>query len=305
MRQRLQEWLEAFAEAPLDELTRELVARGISPQRALDKREALQNLYRQMLASGRPVQIRTFHSWFAALLGTAPLALLQAQGLPANFELLEDDAEAVREVWGPFLQAVATSASLRADYEAVVARHGRRKRTRRWQRRCPSGWSLTWPMGRVWSMPRCRRSRCTARNWPLSTSPPTRCRMRRLPPALAGPRQGAGGRVQQDAAKGGRRHHRCAGLQRPEPAPRSVAQGHVRRQGRPPFQEPRKIPRRAGGRARAAAPAHRAPPARRLAAPAAHGPAGALPDCAVCRRQAPARLGGHERCGAHRAGHAG
>ena len=57
MRQRLQEWLEAFAEAPLDELTRELVARGISPQRALDKREALQNLYRQMLASGRPVQI--------------------------------------------------------------------------------------------------------------------------------------------------------------------------------------------------------------------------------------------------------
>jgi ATP-dependent helicase/nuclease subunit A len=125
MRQRLQEWLEAFADAPLDALTRELVSRGISPQRALDKREALQNLYRQMLASGRPVQIRTFHSWFAALLGTAPLALLQAQGLPANFELLEDDAEAVREVWGPFLHAVATSASLRADYEAVVARHGR------------------------------------------------------------------------------------------------------------------------------------------------------------------------------------
>ncbi|ART59592.1 DNA helicase UvrD [Acidovorax carolinensis] len=125
MRQRLQEWLEAFADAPLDDLTRELVARGISPQRALDKREALQNLYRQMLASGRPVQIRTFHSWFAALLGTAPLALLQAQGLPANFELLEDDAEAVREVWGPFLQTVAISASLRADYEAVVARHGR------------------------------------------------------------------------------------------------------------------------------------------------------------------------------------
>jgi ATP-dependent helicase/nuclease subunit A len=125
MRQRLQEWLEAFAQAPLDDLTPELVARGISPDRALDKREALQNLYRQMLSSGRPVQIRTFHSWFAALLGTAPLALLQAQGLPANFDLLEDDAEAVREVWGPFLQTVATSVGLRADYEAVVARHGR------------------------------------------------------------------------------------------------------------------------------------------------------------------------------------
>ena len=63
--------------------------------------------------------------------------------------------------------------------------------------------------------------------------------------------------------------------------------------------------RRARGRARAAAPAGGPPPARGLAAPAAHGPAGALPDCAVCRRQAAARLGGHERCGAHRPGHAG
>jgi len=125
MRQRLQEWLEHFAHAPLDDLTSELVARGISPQRALDKREALQNLYQTLLASGRPAQIRTFHSWFAALLGTAPLALLQDQGLPAHFELLEDDAEAVREVWGPFLHAVADNAGLRADYEAVVARYGR------------------------------------------------------------------------------------------------------------------------------------------------------------------------------------
>ncbi|MCZ8220277.1 MAG: UvrD-helicase domain-containing protein [Acidovorax sp.] len=125
MRQRLQEWLEQFSHKPLEELMAELIARGISPQGALDKREALQNLYRQLLEAGRPVQIRTFHSWFAALLGTAPLALLQQQGLPAHFELLEDDAEAVREVWPPFLQTVAESASLRSDYEAVVARHGR------------------------------------------------------------------------------------------------------------------------------------------------------------------------------------
>ncbi len=125
MRQRLQEWLEQFADAPLDQLTGELVARGIRPERALEQREALSGLYRQVLGSGRPVQIRTFHSWFAALLGTAPLALLQAQGLPANFELLEDDAEAVREVWQPFLHAVDSHAGLRADYEAAVFRHGR------------------------------------------------------------------------------------------------------------------------------------------------------------------------------------
>ncbi|MCW8200651.1 DNA helicase UvrD [Verminephrobacter aporrectodeae subsp. tuberculatae] len=125
MRQRLHEWLGEFARQPLDALTGELRARGVHPERALEARAALQNLYRQTLASGRPVQIRTFHSWFAALLGTAPLALLQALGLPAHFELLEDDAQAVRAVWGPFLHTVVADASLRADYAAMVALHGR------------------------------------------------------------------------------------------------------------------------------------------------------------------------------------
>lgn len=125
MRQRLQEWLQEFAAKPLPDLEKELIARGIGPQRALDKREQLQKLYRQTLDAGRPVQIRTFHSWFAALLGTAPLAVLEQQGLPAHYDLLEDDAEAVREVWRPYLAAVAQDAALRADYEACVAHHGR------------------------------------------------------------------------------------------------------------------------------------------------------------------------------------
>lgn len=125
MRQRLQEWLQEFSAKPLSELERELVARGISPQDALDKREQLQKLYRQTLDAGRSVQIRTFHSWFATLLGTAPLSVLEQQGLPAHYELLEDDAEAVREVWRPYLAAVAQDVALRADYEACVARHGR------------------------------------------------------------------------------------------------------------------------------------------------------------------------------------
>ena len=125
MRQRLQEWLQEFAAKPLPDLEKELIARGIGPQRALDKREQLQKLYRQTLDAGRPVQIRTFHSWFAALLGTAPLSVLEQQGLPAHYDLLEDDAEAVREVWRPYLAAVAQDAALRADYEACVAHHGR------------------------------------------------------------------------------------------------------------------------------------------------------------------------------------
>ncbi|RYF08274.1 MAG: DNA helicase UvrD [Comamonadaceae bacterium] len=125
MRQRLQEWLQEFADCPLPRLQQELIARGISPQRALEQSEQLKTLYRRMLDAGRPVQIRTFHSWFAALLGTAPLAVLQEHGLPANYELLQDDAEAVREVWRPFLNAVAQDTALRADYEQAVALHGR------------------------------------------------------------------------------------------------------------------------------------------------------------------------------------
>ncbi|MBS0524378.1 MAG: UvrD-helicase domain-containing protein, partial [Proteobacteria bacterium] len=125
MRQRLQEWLQEFSARPLPDLEKELIARGISPQGASAKREQLQNLYQKTLDAGRPVQIRTFHSWFAALLSSAPLSVLEQQGLPAHYELLEDDAEAVREVWRPYLQTVSQDAGLRADYEASVARHGR------------------------------------------------------------------------------------------------------------------------------------------------------------------------------------
>src|SRR5690606_9811189 len=125
MRERLQEWLQTFSGAPLPALEQELIMRGIAPQAARDKREQLQKLYRQTLEADRPLQIRTFHSWFAALLSTAPLSVLQAHGLPTHYELLEEDEEAVAEVWRPFLQAVAQDAALRADYEACVARHGR------------------------------------------------------------------------------------------------------------------------------------------------------------------------------------
>ena len=104
MRERLLQWLDEFARPmPADaakgqgaetpdewnaRLQAELIARGIGPQAASDQREQLQNLYQSVLAHGRPVQIRTFHSWFAALLKTAPLAVLQDLGLPSSYELL-------------------------------------------------------------------------------------------------------------------------------------------------------------------------------------------------------------------------
>ncbi len=129
MRARLHEWLAEFAQTPIEDLALQLQIRGISDEivlkRTPDLREQLQNLQQNLLATGRPVQIRTFHSWFAALLRTAPLAVLQGMGLPARYELLEDDADAVAHVWLPFYTAVLADAELKADYLAVVSAHGR------------------------------------------------------------------------------------------------------------------------------------------------------------------------------------
>jgi len=125
MRQRLQEWLAEFSRATPEQLEQELIARGMDPQSARHGREALRNLYQTLLATGRPVQIRTFHSWFAALLRTAPLAVLQAMGLPAHYELLEDDSEAVGQVWRRFHAALLAEPEAREDFDAVVAAHGR------------------------------------------------------------------------------------------------------------------------------------------------------------------------------------
>ena len=125
MRERLDQWLEQFAERSPEELVRELVMRGVGPAAALAAVPRLQGLYRRLLEGGRPVQFRTFHAWFAGLLRNAPLAVLRELGLPANYELLEDDAEARGHTWRPFFEAVTADKGALADYYAVVATHGR------------------------------------------------------------------------------------------------------------------------------------------------------------------------------------
>ena len=133
MRERLDEWLKDFAHADAATLQHELEIRGVKPgvssQIGLQPNkhgcEQLSNLYRSVLASGRSVQIRTFHSWFAALLRSAPVAVLQRLGLPVNYELLEDDAAARALVWRRFYSAVLADEPLRADFDAVVQAHGR------------------------------------------------------------------------------------------------------------------------------------------------------------------------------------
>lgn len=125
MRERLDQWLEQFANESPEELVKQLVMRGVEPAAALAAVPRLKGLYRRLLEGGRPVQFRTFHAWFAGLLRNAPLAVLRELGLPSNYELLEDDAEARGHTWRPFFEAVTADRHALADYYAVVATHGR------------------------------------------------------------------------------------------------------------------------------------------------------------------------------------
>jgi len=125
MRQRLAEWLSEFASADAPRLQDELISRGMGAKPASDRVEMLRTLQQKVLEAGRPVPIRTFHSWFAALLGTAPLSVLTALGFPARYTLLEDDSEAVALVWRRFFARLTADEAAQADYRALVAVHGR------------------------------------------------------------------------------------------------------------------------------------------------------------------------------------
>ena len=125
MRQRLQEWLHEFSSADDASLRAALLQRGLTSAPTDAQLLALRGLHAQLLASGRPVQIRTFHSWFAALLRSAPLAVLDGLGLPTQYELLENDALAVAQVWRRFQTRIAQEPAAKADYLEAVATFGR------------------------------------------------------------------------------------------------------------------------------------------------------------------------------------
>jgi len=125
MRQRLLEWLEQFAHQTDAQLRQELLQRGLTHEPTPDQLQRLRHLHQTLLQGGRPVQIRTFHSWFAALVRSAPLQALADMGLPAHYELLENDAQAVALAWPRFQGTVAADPDACADYLAAVAAHGR------------------------------------------------------------------------------------------------------------------------------------------------------------------------------------
>jgi len=125
MRERLQHELAAWATADDTTLHAALCQRGLAAADATALLPAARGLHARLRAHGRPVQLRTFHSWFAALLRAAPLSLLQSLGLPPSYELQEDDAPLIQRSWPGFFATVANNEALRADFFDSVAGIGR------------------------------------------------------------------------------------------------------------------------------------------------------------------------------------
>jgi ATP-dependent helicase/nuclease subunit A len=145
MRQRLDQWLEAFAlpasasPPQLAALVKELTDRGVAAADAPALAPALGRLHARLLEDGRRVAIRSFHAWFAQLLGAAPLAVLRELGLPPQPALVEDPAELQPELFARFHARVDADAALRDRYVDLVRRQGRHRVNgwleRAWERR--------------------------------------------------------------------------------------------------------------------------------------------------------------------------
>ena len=127
MRERLDKWLAEFSRprSTHAQRVRALVERGVDPARADTLAPELGALQGKVLAAGRPVEIRTFHGWFAQLLRSAPLALLDRLGVQADAELVEDWREHRAAVHRAFHAVLLRDDALRADHAEVTAHRGR------------------------------------------------------------------------------------------------------------------------------------------------------------------------------------
>ncbi len=125
MRTRLADWLRAFAQLDADGAVEQLVQRGVERHAAPSQAQALIGLHEQLLASGRAVEVRTFHAWFSQLLRAAPIDLLGELGLRADMQLVEDLDDLRPELMRRFHADVLADAALLADYRALASQRGR------------------------------------------------------------------------------------------------------------------------------------------------------------------------------------
>jgi ATP-dependent helicase/nuclease subunit A len=127
MRERLDRWLSDYAgpRSAHEERVFALIARGLDASRAEALAPQLATLQARVLGAGRPVEIRTFHGWFAQLMRAAPLVLLDRLGLQPDVELVEDWDQHRSAVLRAFHARVLLDPALRADHAAQTAARGR------------------------------------------------------------------------------------------------------------------------------------------------------------------------------------
>ncbi len=121
MRDRLQALLREWAGLDDASLRDALQQRGLASPDAETLARA-RGLYPRLLAGGRLPAVQTFHSWFAQVLRSAPLAF----GVPPGFELLQDERALREQALDDFYRSVHAEGDLREDFAALVQRVGRK-----------------------------------------------------------------------------------------------------------------------------------------------------------------------------------
>ncbi len=125
MRTRLAEWLREFSKFSPEAAIEALRQRGVDAGTARRQADALIGLHEQVLASGRSVEVHTFHAWFAQLLRAAPLDLLAEFGLRPDLELVQDLDDLHPELMRRFHAAVLRDEATLADYRRLATSRGR------------------------------------------------------------------------------------------------------------------------------------------------------------------------------------
>lgn len=118
MRGRLDQVLLQFANCPEEELIQELLARGLSAEKAKLALPKARALFEEVLSDPRPLNVETFHGWFSGLLRGSPLGSGVPQGLKLrdDFKRLQDEC---LEDWWTNLPSNSNTA-VRAAYELLV-----------------------------------------------------------------------------------------------------------------------------------------------------------------------------------------
>ena len=125
MRTRLSAWLRDCSTLTPTQATARLVQFGIDEAQAQERAADLIGLHERVLASGRSVEVRTMHAWYAQLLAAAPFDLLADLGLSPGMTPIEDNDDLKPPLMRRFQSAVQGDAVLLEDYRRLVVRHGR------------------------------------------------------------------------------------------------------------------------------------------------------------------------------------